>query len=65
MPKIKTHKATAKRYRFTGTNKIRRRRAGQDHFNAKESGAVTKRKRRDISAHKSNLGIIKKLTPYH
>jgi len=68
MPKIKTHKATAKRYRFTGAKKgkkkIIRRKAGQDHFNARESGKVTKNKRRDRKAHKTTTKTIKKLTPY-
>jgi len=64
MPKIKTHKATAKRFVITKTKKIKRRKAGQNHFNAKEPGAVTRRKRRDVSAHKSNIKTIKKLIPY-
>lgn len=64
MPKLKTHKATAKRFGFTGAKKILRRRAGQDHFNARESGNVTKRKRRDVSAHQTNYRIVKQLTPY-
>jgi len=64
MPKIKTHKATVKRFRFSGTNKIIRRKAGQDHFNARESNVITRRKRRDVKAHKSSLKTIKKLTPY-
>jgi len=50
MPKIKTHKATAKRFTMTGAGKVLRRKAGQDHFNARESGKVKRNKRRDISA---------------
>ena len=64
MPKIKTHKATAKRFSITKTKKIKRRKAGQDHFNARESGNVTRKKRRDSSAHKSNVKTIKALMPY-
>jgi len=64
MPKLKTHKATAKRFRYTGKREIMRRKAGQDHFNARESGVITKRKRRDIKAHKTSLKTIRKLTPY-
>lgn len=65
MPKLKTHKATAKRFHYTGSKKILRRQAGQDHFNARESGVVTKRKRRDVSAHFTSLRTIRNLTPYH
>ena len=50
MPKIKTHKATAKRFTMTGSGKVLRRKAGQDHFNARESGKIKRNKRRDISA---------------
>jgi len=64
MPKIKTHKATAKRFTITKTKKIKRRKAGQDHFNARESGNITRRKRRDVNAHKSNVKTIRKLIPY-
>ncbi|MCK4553499.1 50S ribosomal protein L35 [Candidatus Parcubacteria bacterium] len=65
MPKIKTHKATAKRFTITKTKKIKRRKAGQGHFNARESGTITRRKRRDVNAHKSNVKTIKRLIPYN
>ncbi len=67
MPKLKTHKATTKRFRFSGGKKkmkILRRKAGQDHFNARESRIITKRKRRDVNVNKTNYKTIKKLTPY-
>ncbi len=48
MPKMKTHKATAKRFTITRKNKFLVRKAGQDHFNARESGKTTRNKRRDI-----------------
>jgi len=47
MGKLKTHKATAKRFRITKTGKIIQRTSGQDHFNARESGKVTRNKRRN------------------
>lgn len=70
MPKLKTHKATVKRFKFSGAKKrkaikITRRKSGQDHFNARESGNTMRNKRRDIKADKTNLKTIKKLTPYN
>ncbi|MFA6098161.1 MAG: 50S ribosomal protein L35 [Patescibacteria group bacterium] len=65
MPKVKTHKATAKRFRYTGAKNLKRRKAGQDHFNSRESGKVTKNKRRDVSANKTNIRAIRQLTPYN
>ena len=63
MPKIKTHKATAKRFTIT-RKKILRRKAGQDHFNARERGNTKRNKRRDIAASSTNTKTIKKLLPY-
>jgi len=48
MPKIKTHKATAKRFKVTKTGKIMKRTAGQNHFNARESGKVGRNKKMDL-----------------
>jgi len=64
MPKIRTHKATSKRFTITKNKKVIRRKAGQDHFNARESGTITRRKRRDIKAAKSDVKNIKRLIPY-
>jgi len=64
MPKIKTHKATAKRFRKTGTKKVIQRKSGQNHFNSRESGNITRQKRRDISTTDTLLKTIKLLTPY-
>ena len=65
MPKIKTHKATAKRFTITKTGKIKQRKAGQDHFNARETGNTKRNKRRDIDTDKSLKKTIKTLMPYN
>jgi len=64
MPKIKTHKATAKRFQKIGQNKLKQRKAGQDHFNSRESGNVTRMKRLDISTSKTHTKTIHQLMPY-
>lgn len=48
MPKLKTHKATAKRFKRTKNGKIIKRTAGQNHFNAKESGNTGRNKKSDV-----------------
>ena len=45
--KIKTRKAVTKRFKVTKTGKIVARTANQDHFNSKESGDKTRKKRSD------------------
>lgn len=65
MPKIKTHQATAKRFKRTAAKKLKQRKAGQDHFNSRESGNTTRGKRLDISTTKTLEKTIKKLIPYN
>lgn len=49
MPKIKTHKATAKRFRVTKGKKVVQRTSGQGHFNGKQTGKKRRSKRNDHS----------------
>lgn len=42
--KIKTHKATAKRFKKTGTGKVRHYKQGNNHLKANKSSAQKKRK---------------------
>lgn len=42
MPKMKSHKASKKRFKVTGTGKLKRVQAGKKHLNSPKSG---KRKR--------------------
>jgi len=65
MPKIKTHKATAKRFKITGNDKIIKRKCGQDHFNSRESGVTTRSKRRDIGIADTEHKVIRQLMPYN
>lgn len=40
MPKIKTHKATAKRFKITGRGKLRRLKQGRSHLHRRKSKRV-------------------------
>mgnify|MGYP001619917787 CR=1 FL=1 len=64
MAKLKTHQATAKRFRFTKRGHILKKRAGQDHFNAREPGKVTRNKRRLQRVAKVDLRKIRAMVPY-
>lgn len=60
MPKMKTHKGTAKRFKLTGTGKVKRANAFKSHILEKKS---PKRKRaftKDAYVHKSDEKVIKK-----
>jgi ribosomal protein L35 len=66
--KLKTHQTTAKKIKITkGKNnkkKFMTKHAGQDHFNARESGNVTRHKRRDQEISKADIKNIRRLLPY-
>lgn len=64
MAKRKTHKAVWKRFRLTGRKRLLRRAAGQDHFNARESGKITKKKRRDRELHPADYRRVRIAIPY-
>lgn len=40
MPKIKTHKSTAKRFKYSSTGKLMRMRQGKGHLRRKKSPSV-------------------------
>ena len=65
MPKLKTHQATAKRFRVTKNKKVMKKMGGQDHFNAREPGKVTRNKRRETAMDKRFTKTIKKQMPYN
>ncbi len=56
MPKLKTHKGTAKRVKITGTGKITRERAYGNHILAKKSKA----RKRNMKTAATLNGKIKK-----
>lgn len=69
--KLKTHKATSKRFTVSKPKKgssrkkkFMERRTGQDHFNARSSGNVVRRKRRNHVAANANEKTLKTLLPY-
>ena len=64
MPKLKTHKAAAKRFSLTKNGKVKRGSAFRSHILTKKT---TKRKRglrKAAYCHDSNAAVIKKLIPY-
>jgi len=60
MPKLKSHKATVKRIKVTGTGKLMREKAAVSHLLTHKSD----RKKNPIELHKSDKARIKKLAPY-
>jgi ribosomal protein L35 len=63
MGKLKTRKALLKRLKITGRKKILKRIARQGKYNAKESGNITRRKRKASRVSPVDKKIIKKALP--
>lgn len=61
---MKTNKALAKRVRITKTGKMIKRKAGQDHFNSRESSKVTRNKRTDLQLTRTVRKGVQTLLPY-
>lgn len=64
MPKIKTRKAVAKRFKVTKTKKVVKRGCGQDHFNARETGKQKRGKKLDRSVGEADAKNIRVMLPY-
>ena len=62
MPKkSKTIKSIAKRFKTTKSGKVIKRKCGQNHLNAKETGKTTRQKRNDPNLAEASAKNIKKL----
>ena len=61
--KLKTHKTISKRIKITKGGKLLKRHGGQDHFNSRDSGKITRKKRRDQSVAEVYVRSIKSLMP--
>lgn len=64
MPKIKTNRGAAKRFRKTGTGKIRRNKAFTSHILTKKSTKRKRELRQSVLVHKSDERNIAQLIPY-
>lgn len=64
MPKQKTRTSAAKRFKMTGTGKIRRRKAYQRHILTSKSSKQKATLGRPALVHPDNAPAIRRLLPY-
>jgi large subunit ribosomal protein L35 len=57
---MRTHKGTAKRFRLTGTGKVKRAKAFKSHILEKKSPKRKRGFRHDGLVHKSDVDVVKK-----
>jgi large subunit ribosomal protein L35 len=60
MPKMKTHKGTAKRFRVTGTGKIVRGKAFKSHILEKKSPKRKRNFRQETLVSPADTNVVKK-----
>ncbi len=61
MPKMKTHRGAAKRFRRTGSGKLRRRRANKNHILEKKSPKRKRQLRPDTDVRPSDVKVLRRL----
>ena len=64
MPKLKTHKAAAKRYKITGNNNFLRRHAFKGHLLMKKSNKQKRKLSQTIRVNYNDIQAIKLMLPY-
>lgn len=64
MPKVKTHSSSKKRFKITGTGKVKRSKAYKSHILTKKSTKRKRNLRKSTIASDANAAIIKVMIPY-
>ena len=64
MPKVKTSKAAAKRFKKTGTGQLKRMKAYKSHILTKKSQKRKRNLRKPTMTDETNVKNMKKILPY-
>jgi large subunit ribosomal protein L35 len=64
MPKLKSHRGVAKRFKVSGTGKIRHKRAGKSHLLTKKDRRVKRHMKDTVTVNPGDAWALKKLIPY-
>lgn len=64
MPKMKTHRGAAKRFKITGKGKIKRSKANKSHIMTGKPAKRTRRLRKGGIVDETQVKTLKKMLPY-
>ena len=64
MPKMKTNRAAAKRFKVTGTGKLKRSKAYKRHILTKKTRKNKRNLRKAALVDMTNVKMMKKILPY-
>ena len=63
MPKLKTHRGAAKRFRVTGSGRVKRSKAYAQHILTKKSRKRKRKFRKSVMVHPSDYKRVVKMLP--
>ena len=64
MPKMKTNRSAAKRFKVTGSGKLKRNKAYKRHILTKKSAKTKRNLRKSAIVDSTNVKNMKKILPY-
>ncbi len=64
MPKMKTNRSAAKRFKVTGSGRLRRRKAGKSHLQEEKRAKRKRHLRRPSLVGREEMERMKRLLPY-
>ena len=64
MPKMKTNRSAAKRFKLTGTGKLKRNKAYKRHILTKKTRKTKRNLRKAAMVDATNIKTMKKILPY-
>lgn len=64
MPKLKTHKGAAARFKFTKTGKLLRMKGRQGHFRRRKAKRVKRQMRQTLSGSDADVRNVRTMLPY-
>jgi len=64
MPKMKSNRGAAKRFKVTGSGKLVRARAYKSHILTKKTSKRKRRLRQGTDVDAANVGMLRRMLPY-
>ena len=64
MPKLKTHKGAAKRFRLTASGKVKRGHSHARHILTKKDAKRKRKLDQDVLVATADVGLVRKMLPY-
>jgi large subunit ribosomal protein L35 len=64
MPKMKSNSGAKKRFKVTGTGKVKRKKAGKSHILTKKTSKRKRKLGKDTTVDKTQEKNVKKMIPY-